>query len=211
MRSSDYFVNHARARRFPWSLYHQPIESDLERFLGSVAARGGGRVLVIGCGLLQELDHAPAGLSFTAVDIDPRVIEVVSLWKDPRIEAARVVAADGNLRELDGAGAFDAIYAKEVIEHIVAYPEYLERLRHMLRPGGALWLSTPNYGEPWLPLLERTVLEWVARRSGFSRRHIHPSRFTRRTLAGALGAAGFGGIKVRPVVTRLALVAHAVR
>jgi len=36
--TTDYFVNHARARRFPWTLYHQPLERDLARFLRHVAA-----------------------------------------------------------------------------------------------------------------------------------------------------------------------------
>ncbi|MFI5302378.1 MAG: hypothetical protein ACHREM_30155, partial [Polyangiales bacterium] len=33
-----------------------------------------------------------------------------------------------------------------------------------------------------LPLLESTALEWVARRKGFSRAHIHPTRFDRERL-----------------------------
>ena len=37
----DYFVNLERNRRFPWSLYHQPIEDDLEAFLQAVAAELG--------------------------------------------------------------------------------------------------------------------------------------------------------------------------
>src|SRR6266567_1566019 len=190
MPTSDYFVNHERARRFPWSIYHRPLEDDLERFLCSVAVDGGSRVLVIGCGLLQELDHAPEGLRFTAVDIDPRVIDIVAARHDRRIEATRVVGPETSLAEL-GLGQFDGVYAKEVIEHIVPYQSYMAGLRQLLREGGRLWLSTPNYGEPWLPLLESTVLEWVARRSGYTRRDIHPSRFTRRSLAAALEAAGF--------------------
>jgi hypothetical protein len=35
--TTDYFVNHARARRFPWTLYHQPLERDLARFLPRAA------------------------------------------------------------------------------------------------------------------------------------------------------------------------------
>ncbi len=53
-----------------------------------------------------------------------------------------------------------------------------------MRVGGALVLTTPNYSRlSTLPLLEATVLEWVARRDGYSRAHIHPSKFSTRTLA----------------------------
>jgi len=35
--ANDYFANHARARQFPWTLYHRPLERDLGRFLRAVA------------------------------------------------------------------------------------------------------------------------------------------------------------------------------
>ena len=48
----DYFANHARARRFPWTLYHKPLEADLARFLRQVSAEHpAGEILVVGCGL----------------------------------------------------------------------------------------------------------------------------------------------------------------
>ena len=73
MEQSDYFANHVRARKFPWSLYHQPLEKDLARFLSELAQ---GEVLVVGCGLLHEIDAAPAGLTFHVVDIDQRAVDV---------------------------------------------------------------------------------------------------------------------------------------
>ena len=104
---------------------------------------------------------------------------------------------------------FAGIYAKEVIEHILAWPAWLTGLRRALLPSGRLWLSTPNYGEPWLPALESTILELIARRSGFSRRHLHPSRFSRRSLARGLRAAGFESVHASVTPTRLALTAWA--
>jgi SAM-dependent methyltransferase len=203
----DYFANHARARRFPWTLYHAPLERDLERFLARVAAeQPGGEVLVVGCGLLHEVDAAPAGLTFTVADIDPRAVEAVLARRDPRIARGAVVAPEA---PIELGRRFAAIYAKEVVEHVHAWPVWLAGLRRALVPGGLLWLSTPNYGEPWLPALESTVLELVARRSGFTRRHLHPTRFTRRTLARGLTAAGFLQVDVQVTPTRLALVASA--
>lgn len=213
--AADYFVNHARARRFPWTLYHQPLERDLARFLRQVAAEHpAGEVLIVGCGLLHELDAAPDGLGFHVADIDERAVAAVLDRRDPRITGGTVVAPeqpiDVGLAQRRGPGRrFVAIYAKEVIEHVLAWPGWLVGLRRALVPGGRLWLSTPNYGEPWLPALEATALELVARRSGFSRRDLHPTRFSRRSLARGLAAARFEQVEVHVTPTRLALTAWA--
>ncbi|MGE0870404.1 MAG: class I SAM-dependent methyltransferase [Kofleriaceae bacterium] len=205
--SSDYFGNHARARQFPWTLYHQPLERDLSRFLGRVAEdHPSGEILVVGCGLLHEIDTAPSGLRFHVVDIDQRAVDAVLDRRDPRITGGTVVAPE---QPIDLGRSFTAIYAKEVVEHVVAWPSWLVGLRKTLMPYGRFWLSTPNYGEPWLPAIESTVLELVARRSGFSRRDIHPTRFSRRSLARGLRSAGFEFIDVKPTQTRLALTAWA--
>lgn len=214
----DYFANHARARQFPWTLYHRPLERDLASFLGRVAGEHPrGEVLIVGCGLLHEIDTAPAGLRFHVVDIDDRAVAAVLARRDPRITGGTVVAAeqpiDRGLAGAPGGGdpgrRFAAIYAKEVVEHVLAWPGWLAGLRRALVPGGRLWLSTPNYGEPWLAALESTVLELVARRSGFSRRDLHPTRFSRRSLARGLRAVGFDDVAVHVVSSRLALTAWA--
>lgn len=219
--TTDYFVNHARARRFPWTLYHQPLERDLARFLRQVAAEHArGEVLIVGCGLLHEIDAAPSGLAFHVADIDERAVAAVLARRDPRITGGTVVdpeqpidhSLDHSLDRNPAPGAarrFAAIYAKEVVEHVRAWPGWLTGLRRALAPGGRLWLSTPNYGEPWLAALESTVLELIARRSGFSRRDLHPTRFSRRSLARGLVGAGFDQVEVRVAPSRLALTAWA--
>jgi 2-polyprenyl-3-methyl-5-hydroxy-6-metoxy-1,4-benzoquinol methylase len=208
---SDYFANHARARQFPWTLYHQPLERDLARFLREVATEHAtGEVLVVGCGLLHEIDAAPPGLAFHVVDIDERAVEAVLARGDARISGGTVVPPEVPIdQSLRAAGRFAAIYAKEVVEHVLAWPAWLVGLRRALVPGGRLWLSTPNYGEPWLPAIESTVLELIARKSGFSRRHIHPTRFSRRSLRRGLRAAGFDDVEVSATPTRLALTSWA--
>jgi SAM-dependent methyltransferase len=223
---SDYFANHARARKFPWTLYHAPLERDLARWLGEVVAEHPrGDVLVVGCGLLHELDQisaapsgaaarsggagpcdgAPEGVRVTVCDIDARAVDAVMRRGDRRVVRGEVVAPERPIE----LGRFDAIYAKEVVEHVLAWPEWLAGLRRALVPGGRLWLSTPNYGEPWLPALEATALELIARRSGFSRADLHPTRFSRGALARGLRGLGFDDVRVRATPTRLALTAWA--
>ncbi len=207
--AAPYFDNHQRGRSFPWSIYHGQLEADLAGFLGSICAEVAPEhphVLVIGCGLLTELDRAPLHMRFTAVDVDARAVEVARSSPDPRIVAAHVIAPRQRLAEL---GRFDAVYAKEVIEHIPEYGPWLTDVSDALRPRGRLWLSTPNYGEPWLPAIEYTFLELVARRAGYTRFGMHPAKFSARRLRYALSAAGFEGVEVRARSLRLALVAEA--
>lgn len=205
---SDYFVNHKRARTFPWSLYHLPLEESLAGFLHGVSERqSDASILVLGCGMLHEIDRAPPSLRFTVADIDPRAIDAVMARRIPGVVGSILVTPDAPIPTPDGG--FAAIYAKEVIEHVIAWPEWLADLKRVLAPGGALWLSTPNYGEPWLSTLESTVLEVIARRSGYTRAGMHPSRFTRASLEAALRGAGFVDVEVRPCAWRLALSASA--
>ena len=218
--ASDYFSNHARARRFPWSLYHAPLERNLGAFLRTVAnEHPTGHVLVVGCGLLHEIDSAPGKLTFSVADIDERAVEAVMARHDPRIVAGHVVppevpldqglAASRNRPGGGKRGKYAAIYAKEVVEHVLAWPMWLVGLRRSLLPGGRLWLSTPNYGEPWLPAVESTALELIARRDGFSRRDIHPTRFSAAALQRGLVGAGFDDVKTQVVLPRFAIAAWA--
>src|SRR5690606_17739884 len=140
------------------TLYHAPLESDLGAFLFRAAEEHPeGHVLVVGCGLLHEIDEAPPGMRYTVVDIDERAGDAVLARNDPRIVAGHVVPPEAPIDAAALGRSFDAIYAKEVIEHIHAWPTWLVGLRRLLVRGGRLWLSTPNYGEPWLPALESTV------------------------------------------------------
>ncbi|HUS31429.1 MAG TPA: hypothetical protein VMZ53_23140, partial [Kofleriaceae bacterium] len=104
----DYFANHEKGRKFPWTLYHAPLERDLSQFLSLVSAwkhrlqQADGDVLVVGCGLLHEIDEAPEGLRFTVVDIDPRAVDAVLARKDPRIIAGHVVPPETPLDQVLG-------------------------------------------------------------------------------------------------------------
>lgn len=204
----DYFSNHRRAGRFPWSLYHGPIEADLLAFLKTNFVRDReADVLVVGCGLLQEADEAPPHIRLHVIDIDPRAIEAVQRQGHRQLASGTLVAPDQPLASL--GRQFDGAYAKEVIEHILGPEAYLRDLRSVLAPGAPIWLSTPNYGEPWLPLIEMTFLELVARMSGYARAALHPTKFSRTRLALALRRSGFTDVQVRTVARRLALVATA--
>ena len=109
------------------------------------------------------------------------------------------------------AGSVDFITGKEVIEHITEMDKYFPLFKDVLAPGGILWLSTPNYGDWTLPLVESTFLEAVARYRGFSRKDMHPNRYTKESLSSALSAQGFSSVEVVRTKYRFALTSSAVK
>ncbi|MCM8788132.1 MAG: class I SAM-dependent methyltransferase, partial [Candidatus Omnitrophica bacterium] len=86
---------------------------------------------------------------------------------------------------------FDAIYAFEVIEHVMNYDAFLRNLSGSLKEGGLLLLTTPNVLAP------RNRINLLLGRDWWfaSKYHIH--YFSPRTLKLALENAGFLDISLK--------------
>ena len=200
-----YFPNHKRVTRFPWSLYHKPLEDDLFTVVANKLPAGS-TILVIGPGAFVELPElVKLGYEVSILDIDPRVIDIHKNENSNQY-IKNYYLVDENFNGYPAENTFDFIYAKEVIEHLPRYKEFLSRIHKSLKPRGGVWLSTPDYGYFLLPLLEKTFLEWIAHKSGFTRKDIHPSKFSYSSLRAALLENGFKHVEVRQMPFRFALV-----
>src|SRR5262249_4203627 len=137
---AEYFKNHARHDRFPWMLYHREIELRVARALRPVATSA--RVLIVGCGLSPSVRGIDA--TFYGSDIDARAIEACKT-QHPEL-AARLDVCPSEYQQPDFGTSFDAIVAKEVVEHVADPSRFARALAARLAPRGKLVLTTPNYG-----------------------------------------------------------------
>jgi len=141
-------------------------------------AKPGDRLLDVGCGNGQFLDFARrAGWAVTGVDLDEKAVE-----------AARSRGLDvrhGGIEVLEGVEQFDGITMGHVIEHVYDPRGLLAKVFALLKPGGWVWIDTPNLDSLGH---ERYGADW---------RDLDPPRhlilFTLDSLRGCLRDAGFEG------------------
>jgi 2-polyprenyl-3-methyl-5-hydroxy-6-metoxy-1,4-benzoquinol methylase len=201
---NDYLSNLDVVERFPFSIYHRPIRNHVLRLIREREA--GGRtlsILNVGCGLSQVLKAIDPRHTYHGVDVDERAVEMCRQRFASR-QARFDVSEPYSLPAPDGA--YDVVFATEVVEHVLEPERWLAELVRKLAPGGALQLSTPNYGGWLLPLIERTFLEWMARRQGFTRKGLHPTPFDSVRLGRLLQGAGLANVEVRKTPLNLALI-----
>lgn len=117
-------------------------------------------VVDIGCGSGNLTVRAGESTTL-AFGVDPSLEATRFCRSRPDARACGFATASGYHLPFEDACA-DAVLLVEVIEHLTDPPGLLSEAHRILRPGGRLLATTPNYGAGSLwPLLE-----WVADRSG---------------------------------------------
>jgi SAM-dependent methyltransferase len=142
-------------------------------------------MLEVGCGtgfVLQGLHERHPGLRLVGGEL---LVEGLRIARE-RVPAAELLQLDA--RHIPFDGAFDAVGAFDVVEHIDEDEEVLAQLHRALRPGGIVLLTVPQHR--WL---------WSAA-DDYAR---HRRRYTRRELVSKLRAAGFELCQVTSFVTLL--------
>ncbi len=154
----------------------------------------GAEVLDFGCGagtfLAVLAEERPAvravGVDIGSSQIDFANREVATLFPESRIRFEALRDASGTVPFADGS--FDVVTSIEVIEHL--HPALAHRFlldaRRLLKPGGRLIVTTPNYRSLW-PLIE-LVLE---RMSPVKYHDQHINKFTPSSVVKFVESGGF--------------------
>jgi SAM-dependent methyltransferase len=166
-----------------------------------IADRPPARVLDLGCsgGLLADRIRA-RGHHVTGVDY----LEIPGI----RDRVDRFFQADLAVGIPPEVGdGYDLIIGGDIIEHLPRPGKALAEMRTMLRPGGQVLLSVPNFGH-WYPRT-RTVLGMF----GYDRRGIlddtHLRFFTRATLRRLVRDCGFDVLEERATGLPLGTISEA--
>jgi 2-polyprenyl-6-hydroxyphenyl methylase/3-demethylubiquinone-9 3-methyltransferase len=112
------------------------------RTIGELVPAGGAILDVAGASGNFTLPLAEKGYRLTWNDLRPEMAELVKR----KYEFGEVDFALGNIFDFAGdwSGRFDGVLAAEIIEHVAHPDKFLACLAGMLKPGGYLFLTTPN-------------------------------------------------------------------
>jgi 2-polyprenyl-3-methyl-5-hydroxy-6-metoxy-1,4-benzoquinol methylase len=145
-----------------------------------------GKLLDVGCGEGFFLTFAvQRGWDAYGLDTSPEAIEAARKWLGDRV-SCRTLREAGYPSE-----TFDAVTLFEVIEHVADPIAHLREAHRILKPGGWIFLSAPNFASVERRLFGRCWVGLDAPR--------HLQQFTPRTLRTALRAADLEVHELRSV------------
>lgn len=166
-------------------------------------------VLDVGCGggLLAEA-LARRGARVTGIDLAPAMIETARLHAaesglaiDYRVQDAAELAAQA-------PHSFDVVCCMEMLEHVADPAAFLGTLGRLVRPGGALFVSTLNRNARSFLLAivgAEYVLRLLPRGTHEYERFIRPAELAAWARAGGLELAATGGLHYDPLRDRCSL------
>ena len=162
-------------------------------------------VLDVGCGggLISE-PMARLGGAVTGLDAAPANIEVARLHA-----AASGLTIDYRCataeEEAEAGRQYDLVLALEIIEHVADVGIFLSSLGQVVRPGGALFLSTLNRtAKAYLLAIvgAEYLLRWLPRGTHDWQRFVKPSELTRPLRQNGLKVGAMSGLVYNPLADR---------
>ncbi|MEO6788020.1 MAG: glycosyltransferase [Chthoniobacteraceae bacterium] len=155
--------------------------AELARYAGTPS----GRLIEVGCGEGDFLSEAEtAGYDVTGVEYAAAACATAGR----RLQRGRVLQgelADAKLPD----SHFDVCVLNDVIEHVRDPLAFLREIRRVLRPGGALFIATPDLRSWSARVMKERWMEWKPE---------HLTYFNRDNIQTALLKAGFGEVLLRP-------------
>ncbi len=149
-----------------------------------------GRLLDIGCNR-GSYASVYSGGSVVGVDISLTALRAAA----ERVPRGSFVLADAQQLSCLASSAFDVVLCSEVLEHLLAPDRVFQACYRVLRPGGTLLLTTPNYKKTRPTWVEMGQLAEHGIRGPQEGKYYH-SAFRPGELDALARAAGFGQVSV---------------
>ena len=142
------------------------------------------RLLDLGCGAGDFLERAKLlGWRAEGVDFDPQAVAAA--------RARGLEAREGSIDSYaDTCGEFDVVTCNHVIEHVYDPVQMISAIHRLLKPGGLLWIETPNVCSAGHELFGRAWRGLEAPR--------HIALFSHHALVDTLQKAGFSVSRATP-------------
>jgi 2-polyprenyl-6-hydroxyphenyl methylase/3-demethylubiquinone-9 3-methyltransferase len=175
------------------------------QFVAERAAMAGARVLDVGCGggLLCEA-LARAGAKVTGIDLAPGMIEVARLHAaEEGLDITYKVSPAEEVAEIN-AGGFDVVTCMEMLEHVPDPERMMRTLSTLVRPGGAVFVSTLNRNLKSFLLAivaAEYVLQLIPRGTHEYERLIRPSQLDTWARAAGLSLQELAGLEFNPLTS----------
>lgn len=154
----------------------------LKKFKNKITKNG--RVLDVGCALGDCLIQAKKLGWINVLGIDP------SAYAIKTAKSRGLSVKQGTLKTVNFENnSFDLVLSQDQIEHITDPVPELKRMAKILKPGGWLFLVTPDTSGFWAKILGRF---WYHYKPGE-----HITYFSKKTISIALKRAGFKEIRIK--------------
>jgi ubiquinone/menaquinone biosynthesis C-methylase UbiE len=132
------------------------------RSIGRLQLRAGDRVLIAGAGTGLDLDHLPADVSVTAVDVTPAMLKRLE-------QRARALGRTADVRVMDARklafpdGAFDAVILHLILAVMPEPDRGLREAARVVKPGGRIAVFDKFLRDDEQASLQRRLINLIAR------------------------------------------------
>ena len=179
----EYYLKHLKKQRKamknPFSMlgrHHNNLDSFIQKEVNSFPKDS--HILDAGCGLSAWTTNAlRKKFIISGVDGEPDAISACKiLYKNQDYQIGDLY----NLKYKNNT--FDAIVMREVIEHFIFPEKAVKEIYRILKPGGKIIITTPNYDSLLLHFIENTYNRFFGGTCKPYKHEVHPSKFKPSSL-----------------------------